>query len=303
VVSGIKLCRSKATLLKGSEDTLVYLNDVSDRFFETLGTDVLVGRDFNAHDTLESPKVGIVNQTAAKKFFTGKNPIGRRFRLENGNKLGDPVEVVGVVKDAKYVDLREAVHPTVYMPVRQAETPGPSITFELRVAVGSLADAIPAAKAAIADVDRDVSLQFKSFASQVNDSLARERLLAMLSGFFGGLALLLAMIGLYGVMSYNVTRRRNEIGVRMALGAEQSQVLRMVLRQVATLIAIGLAIGLITTIGTSRFIESFLYGTKPNDPWLLSGAGALLAVVAAAAGFVPARRASRLDPMNALREE
>jgi putative ABC transport system permease protein len=288
---------------KDREDTLVYLNDVSDRFFETLGTDLLAGRDFNVHDTLESPKVGIVNQTAAKKFFAGQNPIGRRFRLENGNKVGDPVEIVAVVKDAKYVDLREAVHPTVYLPVRQAETPGPSITFELRVAAGRPAAAISGAKSAIAEADRDVSLDFKSFASQVEDSLARERLLATLSGFFGGLALLLAMIGLYGVMSYNVTRRRNEIGIRMALGAEQWRVLRMVLGEVAILIAIGLAVGLVATIGTTRFIESFLYGTKPNDPWMLSVAVALLALVAAVAGFMPARRASHLDPMNALREE
>jgi putative ABC transport system permease protein len=148
-----------------------------------------------------------------------------------------------------------------------------------------------------------VSLQFKTLAVQVDESLARERLLASLSGFFGALALALAVIGLYGVMSYNIARRRNEIGIRMALGAEQSRVLRMVLLEVAILIGVGMAIGLGAAIGTTRFVESFLYGMKANDPWTLSIAAGILAFVSALAGFLPARRASRLDPMNALREE
>jgi ABC-type antimicrobial peptide transport system permease subunit len=158
-------------------------------------------------------------------------------------------------------------------------------------------------KSTIAGVNPGVSLQFTTLALQVDESLSRERLLATLSGFFGGLALLLAMIGLYGVMSYNVTRRRNEIGIRMALGAEQSRVLRMVLREVAMLIFMGLAVGLAAAMGATRFVESFLYGTKSNDPWTLSLAAGFLAAVAALAGFLPALRASRLDPMNALREE
>jgi ABC-type antimicrobial peptide transport system permease subunit len=146
-------------------------------------------------------------------------------------------------------------------------------------------------------------LQVATFTTQVEESLARERLLATLSGFFGGLALLLAIIGLYGVMSYNVARRRNEIGIRMALGAEQSRVLRMVLREVSTLIFIGLAIGLGITMAATRFVSSFLYGLTPNDPKILGSAAVLLALVALGAGYLPARRASRLDPMTALREE
>jgi ABC-type antimicrobial peptide transport system permease subunit len=185
----------------------------------------------------------------------------------------------------------------------QNAKPNPYLTFEVRTFSGSPNAIISAVKSAIAGVNRDVSLQFKSLAVQVDESLARERLLAILSGFFGALALLLAMIGLYGVMSYNVARRRNEIGIRMALGAEQSRVLRMVLREVAILIGIGLAIGLGAAIATTRFVESFLYGMKPNDPWTLSLAAGALALVAALAGFLPARRASRLDPMTALREE
>ncbi len=288
---------------KGKDDTLVYFNEVLDRFFDTLGTQLTTGRDFNSHDTPESPKVAIVNQTMARKFFAGQNPIGRRFRAQNGKKLDDPVEIIGVVKDAKYGSLREDILPTAYLASSQNAKPHESITFEVRAAAGLPTALISAVKSAIADVNHDVSLQFKTLGLQVDESLARERLLATLSGFFGGLALILAMIGLYGVMSYNVARRRNEIGIRMALGAEQSQVLRMVLREVAILIGIGLALGLGATFGTTRFVESFLYGTKARDPWTLSLAAAVLAFVAAVAGFLPARRASRLEPMNALREE
>jgi putative ABC transport system permease protein len=288
---------------KGREDTVVDFNQVSDRFFETLGTALLAGRDFNANDKPESPAVAVINQTMARKFFAGQNPIGKRFRTAGGIKLGDPIEIVGVVKDAKYETLREDVPPTAYRAMTQNAIPDTSTSFEVRVAEGAPAAVISGVKSAIAQVNPDVAIQFKTLALQVDESLARERLLATLSGFFGGLALVLAMIGLYGVMSYNVARRRNEIGIRMALGAEQSRVLRMVLREVAILIGVGLAIGLGAAAGTTRFVESFLYGMKPNDPWTLSLAAVALAVAAALAGFLPARRASRLDPMAALREE
>jgi putative ABC transport system permease protein len=288
---------------KGQDDTLVYFNQVSDGYFETMGIQLVAGRDFNAHDTPESPKVAIINQTAANRYFAGQNPIGRRYRAEEGNKMSDVVEIIGVVKDAKYGTLREAILPSAFVAGSQDANTRESITFELRVAAGTPTSVVSGVKSAIAEVNRDVSLQFKAFGVQVDESLSRERLLATLSGFFGALALLLAMIGLYGVMSYNVARRRNEIGIRMALGAEQSRVLRMVLKEVAILIGVGLAIGLGAAFGTTRFVESFLYGMKPNDPWTLTLAAAVLAVVAAIAGFLPARRASRLDPMTALREE
>jgi putative ABC transport system permease protein len=288
---------------KGKDDTLVYFNQVSDRFFETLGTGMLAGRDFNSHDTPESPKVAVVNQTLANKFFSGQNPIGKRYRAEEGNKLSDVVEIIGVVKDAKYGTLREEILPTAYLATNQNGKPDQSMTFEVRVTAGAPTALVSGVKSSIAEVNRDVSVQFKTLALQVDESLARERLLATLSGFFGGLALILAMVGLYGVMSYNVARRRNEIGIRMALGAEQAQVLRMVLREVAVLVALGLVIGLGATIGTTRFVESFLYGLKGNEPWALASAAVVLALVAGLAGFLPARRASRLEPMNALRDE
>ncbi len=288
---------------KSQDDTLVYFNQVSEGYLETMGIDLVAGRDFNSHDTPQSPKVAIINQTAANKFFAGKSPLGKRYRPEEGNTFGDWVEIVGVMKDAKYGTLREETLPTAFVAASQNAKPRDSATFDVRVASGDPTALISGIKSVIASVNRDVSLQFTTLAIQVDASLARERLLATLSGFFGGLALLLAMIGLYGVMSYNVARRRNEIGIRMALGAEQARVLRMVLREVAILIGIGLVIGLGAAIGTTRFVESFLYGMKANDPRTLAIAAAILALVAVVAGFLPARRASKLDPMTALREE
>ncbi|HSU62123.1 MAG TPA: ABC transporter permease [Bryobacteraceae bacterium] len=285
------------------ERELVFLNQVSDRYFETLGTQRLAGRDFNAHDTASSPKVAIVTESFAKKYFHGQNPISRRYRAEQGNKLGDPVEIVGLVRDAKYLDLREAFHPTVYVAASQSPNPGKVVTFELRAATGRATGMIQDAKRAVNAVDAGASLQFRTLAGQVDESLARERMLATLSGFFGGLALLLAVLGLYGVISYNMAGRRNEIGIRMALGAQQWNIVGAVLGEVAILIGIGLAIGLVTTIGATHLIGSLLYGVKANDPRMLSLAAATLASVAAIAGFLPALRASRIDPMEALREE
>jgi putative ABC transport system permease protein len=292
---------------KSHQDVTVNFNQVSAGYFETLGTPFVAGRDFNRHDTPQSPEVAIVNETFVKKYFRSSNPLGRTFRLNNGPGIFPAIEIVGVVKDAKYESLREEIPPTAYRASTQDRpgmpAPSPFTNFELRSAAGAPAALIPSVKAAMEEVNRDITLQFTTLATQVDESLTRERLLAMLSGFFGALALLLATIGLYGVMAYNVARRRNEIGIRMALGAEQSRVLRMVLGEVALLIGIGLVIGLGAAMATTRFVASFLYGIKPNDPWTLSLSAGVLALVAALAGFLPAHRASRLDPMTALREE
>jgi putative ABC transport system permease protein len=283
---------------KSRGDVSVLYNSVTPGYFDTLRTPLVMGRDFNQYDTPQSPSVAVVNESFARRYYGFANPVGKRFRWRPGAKLSAPVEIVGVVKDAKYVSLREKPSPTMFIPEAQV---GPRGFANIEIRADT--DVVPPVKAAIEAVNRDISLQFAMFSVQIEESLVRERLLATLSGFFGGLALLLAIIGLYGVMSYNVARRRNEIGIRMALGAEQSRVLRMVLGEVGVLVFIGLAIGIAAALATTRFVQSFLYGLTPNDPWVLSSAAAVLALVAVVAGYLPARRASRLDPMTALREE
>jgi len=276
---------------------------VSDRYFETLGIAIVAGRDFNNRDTPTSPHVAIINQTTAKKYFGAANPLGKRYRTRRGDKLSDPVEIVGIVKDSKSSSLRDEIFPTIYVALSQDREPYPQTGLELRAAAGPPTALIAAVKSTIAAIDRNVSLEFTTMSTKIDKSLARERLLATLSGFFGALALLLATIGLYGVTSYNVARRRNEIGIRMALGAGQSCVLRMVLNELALLIGIGLVVGLGVALATTRFVASFLYGLQPNDPLTLLLAASVLGGVGALAGYLPARRASRLDPMTALREE
>jgi len=283
---------------KSRGDVSVMYNSVTPGYFDALRTPLVVGRDFNQYDTPQSPSVAIVNETFARRYYGFANPLGKRFRWRPGSKLSAPVEIVGVVTDAKYASLREKPLPTMFIPEIQVGPRG-FANIEIRANI----DVVSSVKAAIEAVNRDISLQFATFTAQIEESLVRERLLATLSGFFGGLALLLAIIGLYGVMSYNVARRRNEIGIRMALGAEQSRVLRMVLGEVGVLVFIGLAIGFAAALATTRFVQSFLYGLTPNDPWVFGSAAAVLAIVALVAGYLPARRASRLDPMAALREE
>ncbi len=284
-------------------DSLAGLNQVSDRYFETLGAPILAGRDFDRRDTANSAKVAIVSRSMAQKYFGTRNPLGQRFRVRDGNALGDPVEIVGVVKDAKYGSLRDPVSPYVFLPWSQSRTAGPLPGFALRRASGDPAALIAAVKPAIASVNRDVSLDFKTLAGKVDESIEREKLLATLSGFFGALALLLASIGLYGVLSYNMARRRNEIGIRMALGARQWRVMRLVLGEVALLVGAGLIVGLLAALATTRLVANFLYDTRPVDATVFLGAAAMLSFVSAVAGFLPARRASRVDPITALREE
>jgi predicted permease len=288
---------------KSHADALASYNHVSNRYFETLGTPVVAGRDFNSHDTSTSLKVGIVSETMAQKYFGGSSPLGQRFRTRDGDAESGPIEIVGVVKDAKYGSLRDVPSPFFFLPWSQSEMPSPLTAFQLRSAGGATTALIPGVKAAIGGFNPNVSIAFQTLHAKLDESIEREGVLAALSGLFGALALLLATIGLYGVMSYNMARRRNEIGIRMALGAEQARVLRMVLGEAALLIAIGLAAGLGAALATTRFVASFLYGLTPNDPRTLLLAAAVLAGVSLAAGYLPARRASRLDPMLALREE
>ncbi|MEO7084746.1 MAG: ABC transporter permease [Gemmatimonadaceae bacterium] len=284
------------------KDASAFNNEVSDGYFKTLGTTMVAGRDFADRDRVGAPTVAIVNEALAAHFFPGKSPIGRTFKFQHGRSDSDPVEIIAIVKDAKYHSMREKPTPTVYLAYSQDTTVGVSTTIELRSTTDPKA-LIPGVKAALADVSPDLSLTFTPFATQVNASLARERLLAMLSVFFGILALLLAMLGLYGVMSYNVARRRNEIGIHMALGAGVRRVTTMVLRNVGVMVTTGLLLGLALSLATTRLISTFLFGVAPTDIVTFGGSMAVLATVALLAAYVPARRASKVDPMEALREQ
>ncbi|MDQ6828002.1 MAG: ABC transporter permease [Gemmatimonadota bacterium] len=287
---------------KTREDGVAFFNQVGDGYFETMGTRLLAGRAFDERDGVTAPGIAVVNESMARHFFATINVLGKRFRVLQGQKTGPPIEIVGIVEDAKYKSLRDPAPPTVYLALSQDSTPSPYLTYDVRAATSTAAIA-PAVRNAMLAVSPAVSLNFTSFARQVDESVAREKLLATLSTFFGGLALLLATIGLYGVMSYNVARRRNEIGIRMALGAARARVMRMVLGEVALLVGIGVALGLVFALASSRLLTVFLYGMAPNDPATIAGAVLLSVLVAVVAGYLPARRASRVDPMLALREE
>jgi predicted permease len=286
---------------KSRKDMVVWTNSISAGFFASMETPLIAGRDFNEHDTLHAPLVAVINQSMASKFFGSPlSAVGKTFR--NGwNEISGPIQIIGVVKDTKYTSLRAEGEAIAYYPLSQLP-PMRWANFVLR-ASGPAASLIPGVKAAVDEVNHDITLQFRTLALQVDESLGRERLLATLSGFFGALALGLAVIGLYGVMSYNVARRRNEIGIRMALGAEQARVLRMVLGEVAVLIVAGLGLGLAVAVSSTRLLASLLYRLEPNDPTTLVTACVVLAVSAVVAGLLPARRAANLDPMTALREE
>ncbi|HKG91069.1 MAG TPA: ABC transporter permease, partial [Gemmatimonadaceae bacterium] len=286
-------------------DDLVFFNAVTDRFFETMGTALVAGREFDDRDRAGAPRAVVVNETLARKFFGAASPVGRQIgQRPHGDKPQPPLQVVGVVRDAKYSSLREGPRPTAYVPLAQAELFGFSLDFELRSAEGTPAAAlVPAVKAVVAQADPRISLEFTTLAGQLAASLTRERLLATLSGFFGALALLLAVVGLYGTMAYGVARRRTEIGIRLALGAAPARVLRMVLGEAGVLVASGVALGALGALAASRLLASFLFGVTPKDPTTLALSALTLAAAAAAAAAVPAWRAARLDPMVPLREE
>jgi predicted permease len=283
----------------------VWMNQVSPGFFATYATPLLAGREFAATDTRESPPVVIVNETFAKKYFGGANPVGRFVRKEpRPNHPAPRLEIVGLVRDAVYDSLRDAIPPTMYLPSTQGDGSDPGTTIAVRAAGGSPALLTRSLVDALSRVDPDITLTFKPFHDTVRAATRQERVVAMLSTFFGGLALLLAGIGLYGVMSYAVSRRRTEIGIRMALGAGPAGAVRLVLARACTLVAIGLAAGLLLSFWAARFVagSSLVYGLQPRDPATFAGAAVVLAAIGTLAGYLPARRASRIDPARVLRE-
>jgi putative ABC transport system permease protein len=283
-----------------------WVNAISPGWLRTLGMEMVAGRDFTDADRSGSPETLIVNETFARKFFPGKSPLGQRVR-----EIGPPTrrqpeqEIVGVVRDAVYTSLRQAPPPTMYQPLAQADTTGPgssSITLNLRAASGSPVLLTRSVAEAIGRIDKDLTLTFRPLSSHVQASTNQERIVAMLSGFFGALALLLAAVGLYGVMSYNVSRRRSEIGIRMALGAAPAGVISLVLRRALVLVGSGIVVGAAASLWASKFVSPLLFGLQPRDPVTLAGAVVVLGTIGALAGWLPARRAARIDPATVLRQ-
>jgi len=246
----------------------------------------------------------VVNETFAKKYFGGANPVGRWIRNDPGPGENPPqLNIIGLVRDSVYDSLRDKIPPTMYQPVPQQKKPGPNIEIAVRAASGSPALLSRSIAAAIARVDGDVTVEFRPLKQTVRDFTVQERVTAMLAGFFGGLALLLAGIGLYGVMSYAVSRRRTEIGIRMALGAGPASAVRLVLLRVALLVGLGVAAGAALSWWAATFVDkTLLFELQPRDPMTVVTAAIVLATIGGIAGWLPARRASRIDPARVLRE-
>ncbi len=280
-----------------------FFSRITASYFKTLGTPILAGRDFNDYDTPTSAKAAIVNEAFVSKFLNGASPMGRTFHVEVGP--GEPAvsyEIVGVVKNTKYGDLREQFRPIAFVAERQSEKPDQFAQIFIHSGA-PLAGLVSAVKGTLAQINPDIGIDFHVFKTEIWNSLLRDRLMATLAGFFGALAVLLATIGLYGVMSYMVVRRTNEIGIRMALGAARRDVVRMILREAITLVAVGAPIGAGLALVGGIAARAMLFGLKPYDPATLAMAVGTLAAVAAAASYLPARRASKLEPMTALRDE
>ena len=283
-------------------------NFVSPGWFAAYGTTMIAGRDFGARDTAAAPPVAIVNQSYVRKFVTDGTPIGALV-VGMGGAGQPPVErtIVGVVDDAVFDSQKEGTQPMLYMPLAQTvglEPPGqPTINISLSASGGAPMRLVRSVSAALTEIDSNLVFTFRPLADQVNASLTQERVVAMLSAIFGTLALLIAALGLYGVTSYAVQRRTSEIGIRMALGAQRGDVIGLVLRQSLTLTAIGIALGLGAAAAATRYVQGMLFGLTPLDPWTFAGVAIVFAVVAAIAAMIPARRATRVDPLTALRSE
>jgi predicted permease len=279
----------------------VGVHNVTPGWLSVYGTPLHAGRDFDEGDTKSSPAVVLVNEAFVRKFFPGRNPIGATFSGVSQTQK----TIVGVVGDAVYFSLREGVQPTIYTPLTQWGIVSTPLGFNISVrtstdAPASLSRGIASA---LMRVDGDLTLGFRPLADRVDASLIQERLLAMLSGFFGLLALLLAALGLYGVTAYAVSRRRLEIGIRLALGSTQTAVVRFVFIRAAIVVGFGILAGVAVSLWASRFVRTLLYGLEPHDVPTLAAAVVALGAVAAIAALVPAWRASRVEPAAVLRAE
>jgi predicted permease len=273
------------------------LNTVAPRYFETFGTALISGRDFQFAD-MRRPGVAIVNQSMARHYFAGRDPLGRQLLLEGDSR---PYEVVGIVADAKYSDLRTPAPQTVYLNAFQQNRLPSEFALRTSVPPTSTSSEI---RRIVEDVLTGVSVtKVTTLTEQLDASIVPERLISTLSGFFGGLGALLAGVGLYGLLAYSVARRTNEIGIRMALGATQGDVTRIVLKQALSLVCVGLVIGTPITLWTRRITVRLLEGMSDENLLPNVVAAVVLLGVALLAAYIPARRASRVEPLTALRSE
>ena len=279
---------------------VAWLNAVAPGWFETYGMRLLAGRDFAPTDTAGGERVVVVNEAFVRRFMDGEDPLGQRLKSSAAGSVPDSV-IVGVVNDGVYRHARAGVVPTMYVPMTQGAPYGAAFSVTARVA-GEPRETERAIAAAVTAVDPTLMVSFLDYSDQIRATLVQERLVAILSGFFGGLAVLLAALGVYGVTSYSVNRRRSELAVRIALGASTRGVVVMVLRRVSVLLVAGTAIGLMVTLWATRFVGALLYRVEGHDPVTLTAAVIVLAVIALIAGWLPARRVSRLDPIAALRQ-
>jgi predicted permease len=282
----------------------VYLHQVRENFLEAMEIPLLLGRGLAAQDDARAPRVAVVNQTFAGRYFPNENPIGKRFSFDS-DKTGD-VEIVGLASDAKYTRQRDETPPTAYLSWKQELSSVGTVTFEVRT-TGDPNAFVSGIRQAVREVDANLPLNnFRTQLEQADETLAMERLFAKLLSLFGLLAQQLAFIGLYGVMAYMVSQRTHEIGIRMALGANRGSVLTMILKQGMTLTLVGIALGLGGAFVLTKYLESLttmLYGVEPRDPLTFGAIAALLTLVALVACYIPARRATKVDPLVALRYE
>lgn len=273
-------------------------------YFETLGISLTAGRPLNSQDTEKSSNVAVINETMAKNFFRDTHPIGKRFGFGDDQSRSADIEIVGVARDAKYKTPRDRVLPMVFLPFLQ-DFDDPPYSDELHVrTIGDPTSLASDVRRVVSEIDkRLLVLEVRTLNDQVAQSVRREQTISELSGFFGVVAVLLACIGLYGTMAYAVVRRTKEIGIRLAVGGQRSDVLWLILRETVALVAAGLAIGIAAAIASGHLVSSMLFGLQPNDPLTVLTAAVLLFGIGLLAGYIPARRASKIDPIVALRDD
>jgi predicted permease len=282
-------------------DAMTFMNAVTPGWFATYGTRVIAGRDIEPRDDA-GPPVALVNEAFARRFFGTRPVLGRRVRIESGPDTWQELEIVGLVENAAYLGMRKEFEPTMYRPTAQVANPPPFLNVMVRTTAGGASGLQPALTRAFRGVHPGLGISYRAVADRIRDQLTEARTIALLSAFFGGLALLLAAIGLYGVTAYGVNERRREIGIRLTLGAGRAAAERFVLARVAKLVAIGVVLGIGASLALSPVVRTLLYELEPRDPATITIAAVTLAIVGLLAGWLPARRAARIDPAQVLRE-